>query len=130
MFSMRARRSADSRVRGWLWLRLVACHLSFTAQGPEHSGTIAQNFDDDAAAEVTPELVLHMGGHTVAHGVAFGGQGQVGPEMLLDDAVEALCLQAAGLVRRGAWAQPRRGACTIIVAPPSCRQVQPFGMVC
>ena len=72
-------------------------HRVFTAQGPEHSGTIAQNFDEDAAPEVTPELVLHMGGHTVAHGVAFGGQGHVGPEMLLDDAVEAWCLQAADL---------------------------------
>jgi len=42
----------------------------------------------DAALEVAPELVLDMRGHPIAHGVGFLGQGQVGLEVLPDDAVE------------------------------------------
>jgi len=65
----------------------------------------------DAALEVAPELVLHMGRHPVAHGVGFLSLGQVRLEVFPDDAVQGrvlgpatpvgLDLRAGGLGRSG-----------------------------
>lgn len=65
----------------------------------------------DPALEVTPELVLDMRGHPIAHGVGFLGQGQVALDVLSDDAVQGrvlgtptpvgLGLGAGGLGRSG-----------------------------
>ena len=42
----------------------------------------------DFAAQVAPELFLDVGGHAVAHRIAFGGHGQIALQVLPDDAVQ------------------------------------------
>ncbi|MFC1791242.1 hypothetical protein ACFL0I_02095 [Gemmatimonadota bacterium] len=54
-----------------------------TTGAPGPGETVGQ----DPASEVTPELVLDVGGHTLAHGVGLRGEGQVALEVLPDDAV-------------------------------------------
>jgi hypothetical protein len=55
----------------------------------------------DTALEVAPEFLFHMIRHAVSHGVGLIGQGQVGLQVLPDDAVERRSLGTAPPVGLG-----------------------------
>jgi hypothetical protein len=55
----------------------------------------------DAALQVSSQLPLHVGRHRVSVPVAFRCQREVGPQVLLDEAVEDGLLGAATGVRGG-----------------------------
>lgn len=73
----------------------------------------------DAALQIAPELFVHVVRHTVGRGIGLMGQGEVGLEMLADDAVErgglgpaapvGLGMRNWGPVRRNRPADPPRG---------------------
>ncbi|MCJ7627523.1 MAG: hypothetical protein MUO50_03945 [Longimicrobiales bacterium] len=58
----------------------------------------------DPAFQIAPELLFHVVRDAVAHGIGLIGQGEVGLQVLPDDAVQRGGLGAAAPVGLGLWA--------------------------
>jgi hypothetical protein len=63
----------------------------------------------DTAGEIAPELLLHVIRHAVAHGIGLVGQGEVGLQVLPDDAVQGGGFGPAPTIGLGMGAGRRPG---------------------
>ena len=76
----------------------------------------------DPTLQITPELVLYVGGHPIAHGVGLGSLGQGVLEVFLDDTVETGGLRLSATVGLGVRAA--RCSRTVRVELRSLRDAQ------